>query len=227
MQLTWNGHSNFLLQQDGVSFRIDPFFEGNPCAPTDCDLSEKVDAVLVTHDHGDHVGQSIEICKETGAPLVGVFDTVNKLIEQGLPQGQGIGMNIGGSVELAGVQIQMVQAMHSTASGVAAGYILTFPNGFCIYHAGDTGIFSSMQLFSFFHNIQVALLPIGGHFTMGPRQAAFACKMLGCRKVVPMHWGTFPILEQNTDNFARQLKDAAPDTELISMTPGSTVTLNK
>lgn len=225
MQITWNGHSNFYFEHAETTFLIDPFFEGNPCAPDSCDLNRPVDAVLVTHDHGDHVGQAVDICRATGAPLVAVFDTVNSLIDQGLPPEQGIGMNIGGTVEIDGVQIHMVQAMHSTATGVAAGYILTYPDGFCLYHAGDTGLFASMQLFSAFHDIDVALLPTGGHFTMGPRQAAFACKMLGCKNVVPMHWGTFPILEQNTDNFAYQLKATAPDTKLLAMQPGETISL--
>lgn len=223
MQLTWYGHSNFRFEHEGIAFAIDPFFLGNPTAGVGCEAVGKVDAVLLTHDHADHVGQALEICRNTGAPLVGVFDTLRELISQGLPESQAIGMNIGGTVDVAGAKIHMVQAMHSSASGVATGFIVTFPDGFCLYHAGDTGIFSSMQLFSAFHDIDLALLPIGGHFTMDPRQAAYACKLLGCRKVVPMHWGTFPILEQNTDDFARQLQSTAPDTQLLQIAPGQTI----
>lgn len=225
MQLTWYGHSNFRLEQGGAAFLIDPFFEGNPTAPVSYDAVGRLDAVLLTHDHPDHVGQAVSICQETGAPLVGVFDTVNSLIDQGLPAAQAVGMNIGGTVAVAGVNISMVQAMHSSRTGMATGFIITFPDGYCVYHAGDTGLFASMQLFSVFHDIHLALLPIGGHFTMGPRQAAYACKMLGCSKVVPMHWGTFPILEQGTEEFAKQLRHAAPDTELLAVAPGKTVTV--
>lgn len=226
MQLTWYGHSNFRIEHNGTNFLIDPFFDGNPTAPISSDAVTNVDAILLTHDHGDHVGQAVEICCATGANLVGVFDTIGSLLDEGLPAAQGIGMNIGGTIELAGWSIHMVQAMHSSATGVATGYIITLPDGLCLYHAGDTGIFSSMQLFSAFHDIDVALLPIGGHFTMDPRQAAFACKMLGCRKVVPIHWGTFPILEQGTDNFAAQLMSTAPDTELLTIAPGETIRID-
>jgi Predicted Zn-dependent hydrolases of the beta-lactamase fold len=227
MRLTWYGHSNFLLRQNGTTLLVDPFFEGNPTAPVSHEDVEKIDAVLLTHDHQDHVGQAVEICRSRKVPLVGVFDTLKSLFAQGLPQDLGIGMNIGGTVQVAGADVHMVQAMHSSATGAATGFIITFPDGFCVYHSGDTGIFSSMQLFSVFHDIDLALLPIGGHFTMDPRQAAYACKMLGCRKVVPMHWGTFPILEQGTEEFAKQLDDSAPDTELLHVAPGETIDVEK
>ncbi|MGE4293951.1 MAG: metal-dependent hydrolase [Desulfovibrio sp.] len=226
MQLTWYGHSNFRFEQDGVTLLVDPFFDGNPKATIKHDAVGRLDAVLLTHDHGDHVGQAVEICTAQRIPLVGVYDTLNSLIAKGLPPELTVGMNIGGTVTVAGTRIHMVQAMHSSATGAATGFIITFPNGFCAYHSGDTGLFASMQLFSVFHEIHLALLPIGGHFTMDPRQAAYACKMLGCRKVVPMHWGTFPILEQGTDDFAAQLKNTAPDTQLLHIAPGETISVN-
>ncbi len=220
MKLTWYGHSNFKIEAQGQTMLIDPFFTGNPTSPIDYTDIKKADMVLLTHDHRDHVGDSIEICKATGAKLIGVFDTINILAQQGIEQDKCLGMNIGGTIEVGGVKIKMVQAMHSTASGAATGFIMTFESGYCIYHSGDTGIFSSMELFARFHDIDLAILPIGGHFTMDPMQAAHACKLLSCANVAAMHWGTFPILEQNTERFAKFLGEAAPDTKLINLTPG-------
>jgi L-ascorbate metabolism protein UlaG (beta-lactamase superfamily) len=220
MQLTWFSHSNFLLQADGVRVLIDPFFAGNPKAPVTWQSVGKVDAVLVTHDHGDHVGQAVDICRETGAKLVCLFDLAAKMQAEGVPGGQILGMNMGGTVEAAGVHVKMVQAFHSSATGAPAGYILTFPGGFCAYHSGDTALFSDMKLFRRFFDIDLAMLPVGGWFTMDAREAAVACSFLGCRMVAPMHWGTFPILAQNTDAFAAALKEQAPETKLLTLTPG-------
>lgn len=147
MKLTWFGHSNFLLEADGVRVLIDPFFEGNPKAPGGWQDAGKVDAVLVTHDHGDHLGQAVVICKASGAKLVCIFDLAAKMQELGVPAGQILGMNLGGTVEAAGVRVKMVQAVHSSPTGVPAGYIMTFPGGYCAYHSGDTALFSDMKLF--------------------------------------------------------------------------------
>ncbi|MCM0754173.1 metal-dependent hydrolase [Desulfovibrio aminophilus] len=226
MELTWFGHSNFRLAHGGAAFSIDPFFTGNPKAPGDWRTAlGPVDAVLVTHDHGDHLGQAVEISMERNVPLVGVFDTVCKLVSQGLPQELGLGMNLGGTVRPAGVAVQMVQAMHSSASGTCAGYILTWPDGFRAYHSGDTALFGDMEMFGRFQHIHLALLPIGGHFTMDPEAAAQACKLLGCDMVAPMHWGTFPILEQDTGGFRRHLAEAAPGVKLLDLEPGGTLTI--
>ena len=223
MRITWNGHSNFYLEHAGSRVVIDPFFEGNPSAPGGHERIAEADAVFLTHDHGDHVGQALDICAATGAQLVGVFDTVNALVERGLDPDQGLGMNLGGTVQVAGLAATMVQAEHSSATGVAAGFILTWPDGLCVYHAGDTALFASMGLFPEFHAIDLALLPIGGWFTMDPPQAAHACKLLRCGAVAPMHWGTFPILEQNTDAFAKELERRAPGTRLVQLTVGEPV----
>lgn len=220
MQLTWFGHSNFLLQADGVRVLIDPFFEGNPKAPVTWQSVGKVDAVLVTHDHDDHVGQAAAICRETGATLACQFELGQKLQQAGVPGRQVLGMNMGGAVEAAGVRVKMVQAFHSAATGTAAGFIVTFPGGFCAYHAGDTALFSDMKLFRRFFDIDLAILPVGGWFTMDANEAAVACSFLGCRMVAPMHWGTFPILAQNTEAFAVALKEHAPETRMLTIAPG-------
>ncbi|PKN09119.1 MAG: metal-dependent hydrolase [Deltaproteobacteria bacterium HGW-Deltaproteobacteria-8] len=220
MLLTWFGHSNFRLEEDGLTIVVDPFFEGNSKAPCGWQSLDKVDAVLVTHDHGDHVGQAAEICQATGATLVCLFDTVPKMKGLGVPGEQILGMNLGGTLEVAGLRVKMVQAFHSSATGSPAGFILTFPGGFCAYHSGDTALFSDMKLFRRFFDIDLAMLPMGGWFTMDAVEAAVACSFLNCRNVAPMHWGTFPILAQDTDAFGAALKEHAPETRLLGLTPG-------
>ncbi len=228
--LTWHGHANFQLATRGANIIIDPFFAGNPSSITDPENIETPDLVLVTHDHRDHVGDAVDICRRKGAHLAAVVDTATQLIDQGVPQAQvlnSIGFNIGGSLEFKGVTITMTQAFHSSRSGVAVGYILTLSDGFTLYHAGDTGIFSSMELWGRLYDIDLAILPIGGVFTMDPRQAALACKLLACRAVVPMHWGSFPVLEKNTESFCRHVSELGLDTEVVEMAVGKPVTFQK
>ncbi len=229
-QLTWHGHANFQIASPGVNILIDPFFTGNPTCTCQPAAIERPDLVLVTHDHGDHVGQAVEICQATGAMLGAVVGTAAKLQRAGLPAKQlinGNGFNIGGAITWKMATVVMTQAFHSSDSGVAAGYIIVLADGFTIYHAGDTGIFSSMALWGQLYPMDLALLPIGGVFTMDPRQAALACTLLGCRAVAPMHWGTFPALEKNTAEFKRHLADMSPDTQLLDLSPGQTVTLQR
>lgn len=229
-ELTWNGHSNFTLRTDGLTILIDPFFDGNPKAVLASKDLTGVDYVLVTHDHGDHVGQAVDICKATGAKLLAIVETSRKLMGQGLPKDQvvnGIGINIGGSVALGSVRASMVQAVHSSESGLPVGYVLTLGDGYTLYHAGDTAIFSTMEIYGKLFSIDLALLPVGGTFTMDARQAAVACKMLKCRQVVPMHWGTFPVLEKNTRAFGLALEDLGADAILVQCQPGQTIALQK
>ncbi len=228
--LTWHGHANFQIVTPNQNILIDPWFEGNPSACIASGDCGQIDLILVTHDHDDHIGPAVQICQETGANVMAIVETANLLLEQGVPAEQivnGIGFNVGGTVEYKGVQATMVQAFHSSGTGSSVGYILQLENGYCLYHAGDTGIFSSMELFGQLYDLDLALLPIGGVFTMDPRQAALACKMLGCRAVVPMHWGSFPILEQNTAGFQKELDKIGAPSKLWSMEPGQSIELNK
>lgn len=141
MEVTWFGHSNFRLKVGEVSVLIDPFFVGNPATPTTYQDIDSVDLILVTHDHGDHVGQALELAIKHDAEVVAIFDIIQNLIAQGLPESLGVGMNIGGTVERAGISVKMVQAMHSSVTGVPVGFILTLPDGTCVYNSGDTGLF--------------------------------------------------------------------------------------
>lgn len=205
--LTWHGHSAFAITTNGKTILVDPWFDGNPSAKAAAENIE-ADLVLVTHDHGDHVGQALDICKRTGASLGCIVELAAKLKAQGLPDSQvlnGIGFNIGGTVTHQGISVTMTQAHHSCESGVPVGFIIRLEDGYTVYHAGDTGVFSSMALWGKLYKIDLALLPIGGVFTMDPAQAALAAMMLRCKKVLPMHWGTFPALEQNVDAFRKEL----------------------
>lgn len=221
--ITWFGHAAFRIDCGDVSILVDPFFA--PSSDFTWKDARRVDVVLVTHDHGDHVGDAVEICRHWGAKLGCVVGTAQALQEKGVPAshmlgGIEMGFNIGGTLNYKGVAITMVQAFHSSDSGVPVGYIIKAPGVPAIYHAGDTGIFASMSLFGSIYNVGVALLPIGGVFTMDGLQAAHACKLLGCSQVIPMHWGTFPILAQNTDEFRRHLREICPQCACVDAMPG-------
>ncbi len=224
--ISWYGHSAFKICANGVSVLVDPFLAGNPLCPVRPADVGPVDMVLVTHDHGDHVGQAVEICKATGAMLGAVVETAGALAARGVPQTQifgGIGFNLGGTVEHKGVRVTMIPAFHTSETGVPVGYIIQMPDGVTVYHAGDTCLFGDMAVWAQLYPIDVALLPIGGHFTMDARQAATACALLHCRQVIPMHWKTFPALEQTTAAFTEDLRDAAPRCRCLDMNPGDTV----
>ncbi len=225
MEITWYGHANFSLKADDATVFIDPFFAGNPSAPIDYKEISQCDLILITHDHNDHIGQALELAIKHDAEVVAMFDIIQNLIAQGLPQHLGVGMNIGGTVKRLGIDIKMVQAMHSSSTGTAAGFILTLSDGTCIYDSGDTGLFRDMELFAEFHTIDIAILPVGGRFTMDAKQAAYACSLLRCKKIIPQHWGTWPILEQNTESLAEQLALLAPETELLELPIGEPVTV--
>lgn len=223
-EITWYGHSAFKISGGGASVVIDPFFApSSGCTPQD---AMDADLVLVTHDHDDHVGDAVSLCRDGRAHLGAIVGTAGKLAAAGVPEERvlnGIGFNIGGTLRHAGVDITMTQAFHSSNSGAPAGYIVRMPDGLTVYHAGDTGVFSGMALWGELYPIDVALLPVGGVFTMDGRQAALACKLLGCKQVIPMHWGTFPVLAQNTDAFKNALTELKSPSVLVNMRPGETV----
>ena len=222
--ITWYGHSAFKISAPGAQVVIDPFFA--PSAGVTADAAGDVDIVLVTHDHADHVGDAVTLCRRTGAVLGAIVGTAGKLAEEGVPTEQiinGIGFNMGGTVSHKGVDITMTQAYHSSDSGSPAGYIVRMPDGLTVYHAGDTCVFSGMELWGQLYDIDVALLPVGGVFTMDARQAALACKLLGCKAAVPMHWGTFPVLAQNAACFAVELERMKLACRCVEMASGETV----
>ncbi len=218
--LTWYGHSNFRLEVDDTTFFIDPFFKGNPSAPFLAEEITQCTAILITHDHPDHVGDAVDICLRTDARLIASHDNSVALHKAGISARHlpyAMGLNIGGSITIADIKIIAVQAMHSSTIGPAMGYIIKLKSGKTLYHAGDTGIFSSMELFGSLYDIDYALLPIGGVLTMDSYQAAFACKLLQCKHVIPMHYGSFPVLAKDIGNMEIYLEKFAPETKLIPL----------
>jgi len=223
--ITWLGHAAFQLSSGGKTVLIDPWITGNPASPVSVEDITKADVILVTHDHFDHVGDTIAIAKNTGATVVAVYETAGKLAADGLPPENilfgGFGRNIGGAVDIDGITHVMTAAIHSSATGAPVGYIITFPGGATVYHAGDTGIFMDMQLYGRLYPIDVALLPIGGGFTMDALQAAESLRLLRPATAIPMHFGTFPMLAQNADEFVTAAKKTAPEVEVIVLEPGA------
>ncbi|AHL23309.1 metal-dependent hydrolase [Thermococcus nautili] len=217
------GHAAFLIE-GSKRILIDPFLTGNPQAAVKPEEVE-ADLILVTHAHGDHIGDAVEIAKRTGAKIVAMFDVANYISEQA--EGvEVIGMNYG-PTEIDGVGIVQVPAWHSSSDGKygignPCGYIVKL-DGKTIYHAGDTFVFLDMGLFSELYGpIDVALLPIGGHFTMGPREAAKAVELLKPKKVVPMHYNTWPPISADPEEFKRLVGDKA---EVVILKPGEELEL--
>jgi L-ascorbate metabolism protein UlaG (beta-lactamase superfamily) len=223
--IKWLSHSGFqITSNSGKILYIDPWFENPLSACTINDVKEAA-MVLVTHDHFDHVGQAADVVKKTGGLLVANVETARRLqSESHIPAEKvcyfGYGMNIGGNLLYEGISVTMTQAFHSTATGAPCGYIIKLEDGTTIYHAGDTGLFDSMKIFGELYKIDVALLPIGSVFTMDPLQAAWAVKMISPKKVIPMHYKTFPILVQDSREFVEISRREAPGVEVIPLNPG-------
>ncbi len=225
VEVTWYGHAAVQVRSGGVSVVIDPFFSHNPTCPVTYKDIGTPDVVLVTHDHGDHTGDAVALCVETGAVCGCIVGTASRLIEAGLPADQvpaGIGFNIGGSIEVKGARITMVQAFHSSDSSVPVGYVVSMPDGFTFYHAGDTGIFGDMELIGSLYPLNMAFLPCGGFFTMDSYQAAHAARLLNVPVLAPIHWGTFPVIEKDTDALREHLTSIAPNCLLAELVPGQT-----
>ncbi len=221
--ITWYGHSCFLIADEGVSVLIDPFITGNSVCPISVAELPQVDFVLLTHDHGDHVGDAVQICNEHEAMCACVVGTGTALIQRGLREDLvplGIGYNIGGTWTHKGVAATMVQAFHSSDSGVPVGYVVKMPNGFTVYHAGDTGLFADMEWIGRLYKPYVSLLPCGGVFTMDGIQAAEAARLLKSSFVIPMHWGTFPVLEPHPKVMEQHICQNGTGCELLVLQPG-------
>jgi len=227
----WLGHAGFIVSTpSGKIIIIDPWIVDNPLCPVKLEEVTTANIVLVTHDHFDHVGNAVDIITKTGATLIAQPETVNRFEKDfGLVDDRiifdGSGMNIGGSATIEGITITMTQAVHSSETGTPSGYIVKLEDGTVIYHAGDTGIFDSMRLLGELYRIDLALLPIGSAFTMDHVQAVKALTLLKPKRVIPMHYQTFPILEQSADRFVKLARKEAPDVEVIVLEPGQEYTL--
>ena len=204
LELTWLGHGTFLFTSPGgVRGMIDPFLSDNPSCPAKFhDGYGPLDVILVTHGHNDHTGDLVRVAKATGATVVGSWELIQWVARQGITALEP--MNIGGTIDVAGLRVTMTQAFHSGGFlaadgqmlylGPPAGLMIRFENGYTVYHAGDTAVFSDMRLLAELYQPDLAILPIGDRFTMGPAQAAKAVELLGISHVVPGHFGTFPLL---------------------------------
>jgi L-ascorbate metabolism protein UlaG (beta-lactamase superfamily) len=227
VSLTWLGHASFRLDSPGGKrIYVDPWL-GNPKCPEAEKEPQRIDVIALTHGHGDHVGETVELSKTFRPEIVALLELKSWLGGQGAEVGEMPGSNKGGTVEAGGVEFTLVNAFHSSSSddgaylGEAAGLVLEFGNGTSIYFAGDTCVFGDMQLIGRIYSPDVAILPIGGHFTMGPREAAVALELLGTKRCIPCHYGTFPLLTGTPD----ELRQRAPGVEVIAPEPGETTTV--
>jgi L-ascorbate metabolism protein UlaG (beta-lactamase superfamily) len=227
VSVTFYGHSAFKLTDGKLSVVIDPWLS-NPLLYTPLDQVGPVDLILVTHGHGDHVGETVPLAKKTGATVVAIHELSIILANQGAPQV--IGMNKGGTVPFHGLQVTMTNAIHSSAvdeggkliaAGDPGGFVIRFTNGFTAYHAGDTAVFKDMELIRELYKPELALLPIGSHYVMNPQEAALACRLLKPKWVIPMHYGTFPVLTGTPEELQDLVKGEG--IEVIPLKPGETV----
>jgi L-ascorbate metabolism protein UlaG (beta-lactamase superfamily) len=228
-KFTYLGHATIRCDLPGGEVvLIDPWVQNNPACPKELQEFDRLDAMLITHAHFDHMGDAVELAKKHRPKIVvASFEICHWLSGKGVKKCSG--MNLGGCQDVLGLGVTMVRADHSCGitdgdqilyGGVAAGYMVRLPGGFTFYHAGDTALFSDMQLLGEMYRPELAFLPIGDLFTMDPPQAARACRFLGVRKVIPIHWGTFPALTGTPEKLVKALGDHGSSCEVIGLKPG-------
>jgi L-ascorbate metabolism protein UlaG (beta-lactamase superfamily) len=226
IKLTWLGHATFRIETGGQTVLVDPWVMGNPLCPDKEKKLKKVDVMLCTHGHFDHIGDAVEIARQHNSTVVGIFELCAWLEKKGAKKTSP--MNKGGTQAVGDIRVTMVHADHSCGildgdqiiyGGEACGFVIEFQNGLKIYHAGDTAVFGDMQIIRELYTPDIALLPIGDHYVMSPREAAYACKLLKPKAVIPMHFETFPVLTGTP----AQLKQLAKDVEVVQMKPGQTL----
>jgi L-ascorbate metabolism protein UlaG (beta-lactamase superfamily) len=227
-RITWLGHATVLVQTArGTNILIDPFIAQNPKYPKDFVLPAKIHFIMLTHGHGDHIADAAPVADRHNSTVVAIYELAAYLAKKGVVHT--IGMNLGGTVQLDDVAATMVEAKHSSAAqdetgdhyvGVAAGFVLTIADGPVLYHAGDTAVFSDMKLIRELYRPKVAMLPIGGHFTMGPVEAAMAVRFLEPEIVLPLHFGTFPPLTGTPEQLAALVDTGV---QVVRWAPGDSI----
>ena len=227
VSLTWLGHATFRFDTPGGSrIYVDPWLANPRCPETETE-PERIDAALLTHGHGDHSSGTADLAKRFGCPVYAQVELREWLARQGVEDDGSQAFNKGGTVEVADVRATMTHGNHSsstddgTYAGESTGFVVAADGAPTLYFAGDTNVFSDMQLIGRIYEPDVAILPIGDHFTMGPREAAVALELLGSRRCVPAHYGTFPLLRGTPD----ELRALAPNVEVLAPEPGETVEL--
>lgn len=211
MKVSFHGHSCVQVKTDSHTILIDPFITGNSLSDLDPNTVE-ADVILLTHGHGDHVGDTMQIAERTGAFIVAINELAVYLGKKGFNTH---GMNIGGAYEFDFGRVKYTQAFHSSSyeeedgtfvyTGMPAGIILTIDDK-TIYHLGDTALFSDLKLYGDMHDIDLAFVPIGDNFTMGPEDALIATEWIKAKRVVPIHYNTFPVIEQDPEDFTKRVK---------------------
>jgi len=226
-QVTWLGHATFRIDSPGGKrIYVDPWLE-NPKCPDGEKEPERIDVIVLTHGHSDHVGNTIDLMTKFSPPLVTQIEVQNWLTRNGVEGLEVPGLNKGGTREVDGISFTMTDARHSSSSddgeylGESCGFVIGLENGTKLYFAGDTCVFGDMQLIARIYEPDVAILPIGDHFTMGPKEASVALELLSVNKCIPSHYGTFPLLRGTPD----ELRALSPNVDVITPEPGETVTV--
>jgi L-ascorbate metabolism protein UlaG (beta-lactamase superfamily) len=229
--LTWLGHSSFhLVTPRGTHVLVDPWLEGNPMTPVGDTPITHADLMLLTHAHSDHAGDAIRLAKRFRCNVVAIHECALWLGRHGVENV--VGMNKGGTTQQNGLKITMTHAVHSSSfdgadgreyGGEPAGFVVTLENGAAIYFAGDTGPMMDMQLIGDLYRPDVAVLPIGDLFTMGPREAAYCAKLLRSPFIVPCHYGTFPALTGTPDALRAELAKAGVQAQVVAGKPGESM----
>ncbi len=230
-KFTFLGHSTVRFDlPSGEVVLIDPWIQQNPSCPKEHQELDRIDAMLITHAHADHMADAVALAKKYRPKVVvATYELCAWLEQQGVEGCSG--MNLGGSQDVLGLKVTQVQALHTSGlqdgdrmiyGGNATGFVVRMPNSFTFYHAGDTALFSDMQLIADLYRPHLAFLPIGDHFTMDPRQAAIACKFLQVQNAVPIHWGTFPLLTGTPEAFEQELASLGVNCRVVTLQPGET-----
>lgn len=229
LKLTWLGHASALIQTTaGQHVLIDPFIKDNPATPSSKKNLKSVDVMLITHGHGDHLADAVEIAQKHKPKVVGIYELCAWLQKKGVENT--MPMNKGGSQMVGDIRVTMVNASHSSGiddggqtvyGGEPCGYVIEFENGLKIYHAGDTCVFGDMHIIHELYHPDIALLPIGDLFTMGPQEAAYACHLLKPKAIIPIHWGTWPILTGKPNELKKLVEGMG--IEVVEMKPGQTI----